>query len=160
MGLDVIAYERIEWLGSMDGDHEADDTACVYPNDDFPTRADGLEAGWYRWSGRQHDFRAGSYSSYNWWRDRLAEMIGSSAQAIWQKPEPGPFVELIDFADNEGALGPATSRKLAADFADWADRAESFAATLGESAGYFTETYDNFRRAFEIAATGGAVQFC
>lgn len=160
MSLDIIAYEQVQWLGPSSAELEADDTACLNPNDDFPGRADGLERGWYRFKGRQHDFGAGSYSSYNWWRERLAEMIGTSAEAVWQKPEPGPFMELIDFADNEGVIGSATSKKLAGDFADWADRAKGFAATLDESTDYFNETYDNFREAFGIAAGGGAVQFC
>jgi hypothetical protein len=41
-----------------------------------------------------------------------------TAEQVWAARPEGPFVELIDFADNEGMIGPRAAAKLAKDFAD------------------------------------------
>ncbi len=60
MGLDVVAYEKLEWVRELTDDDPPDDLVPLAPNDDFPARADGLRAGWYRASGARLEFRAGS----------------------------------------------------------------------------------------------------
>jgi hypothetical protein len=71
---------------------------------------------------------------------------------------PGPFWELIQFADNEGYIGPTVAAKLATDFANWADRAKEFAKDpeVGE---WWLVSYNKWRQAFELAADGGVVDF-
>jgi hypothetical protein len=159
MGLDVTAVERIALVAPIDQETDEEGVVCVYENPDFPKQADGLAPGWYRAEGRRHDFRAGSYSPYGVFREMLAMLVGRTTEAIWADHAPGPFYELIDFADNEGAIGPKTSRKLAGDFVVWQDRAKTYAETLGENGPGFLELYSDFRKAFEIAAGSGVVLF-
>jgi len=75
------------------------------------------------------------------------------------EPAAGPFVELIDFADNEGIIGPRTSAKLAADLVDWKSRAEAHAAAFeNEDEGrFFLDCYAEWTRAFDLAKNGGVV---
>ena len=141
----------------------------IYPNDFVAGQSDGLE-GVYRDEGESAHFRAGSYSGYNQWRERLAELAGyepsphpgilhagepSSAATVWADPKPGPFVELINFSDCEGVIGPVTSAKLAQDFAAFQEQADA----VEDWEGWFREQYAKWRTAFETAAQGGCVEF-
>lgn len=101
-------------------------------------------------------FRAGSYSGYGAWRDWLAKVAGyESAKSVWDNPPPeGPFVELINFADNEGVIGPIASAKLAMDFAAFREAAEKHSDGL-----WYFEAYCKWQEAFEMAADNGAVDF-
>jgi len=134
--------------------------ARIYPNPDFPAQAEGIEDGYYGYENSM-DFRAGSYSGYNQWRDELARMAGYApvasdhspyAAGAWQK-KSGPFWELINFADNEGCIGPKTSAKLAKDFAEF-----QHAADLNPDE-WFRQKYAYWRKAFELASNDGAVDF-
>jgi len=69
---------------------------------------------------------------------------------------PGPFMELINFSDCEGTLGPVVCAKLAEDFQEFDDRAKS--AWGGDSGPY--AIYSNWRKAVEMAADRGAIAFC
>ena len=63
-----------------------------------------------------------------------------------------PFVELIDFADNEGYIGPTVAAKLARDFA------QHEASILSpEVEGWQAKLYRDWRHAFELAADNGCV---
>ena len=168
MGLDITAYTKLTKVA--DGTEELRQTEgydwrtqwLVTPGDialtekDFPGRTIGLAPGLYSYAKR-HDFRAGSYSGYNDLRRWLAVLAGhGTPEAVWAKrqaamPCEGPFVELIDFSDCEGIIGPVVSAKLARDFADFQDRVGDF--------GYDAQLYGHWRRAFEMAADGGAVDF-
>jgi hypothetical protein len=64
----------------------------------------------------------------------------------------GPFYELIWFADNEGCIGPDAAKDLLADFR------EHEAAYVPPS-GWTAATYQDWTRAFELAADGGLVRF-
>ena len=80
-----------------------------------------------------------------------------SATAVWDNPPPNaPFVELINFSDCEGFIGPVASAKLAKDFAAFRDRAQSADSTHGA---YDFERYCKWQEAFEFAADNGCVQF-
>ena len=167
MGLDIIAFEKIEFLcadpDSADSPYDVDDEsfAHLYPNDDFPSRADALVRGVYRSTGKRMEFRAGSYSGYSAWREALARLVGTTAERVFAGTVPPAFGELIDFADNEGLIGPQTSAKLAKDFASWKARAATHAKTMRAAEGAaFMEGYASFQEAFELAANGGAIQFC
>lgn len=167
MGLDITAYRK---LTKTDAAELGDDG---WPKDymnfwrarhvastenEFLGRTEGVEQdAAYSFASRM-DFRAGSYSGYNDWRDNLAKVAGhESAQAAWDKPPPdgSPFWELINFFDNEGIIGPMVSAKLAADFAAHKDAAER----LWGPDSWFFGLYCTWQKAFEIAADGGAVNF-
>jgi hypothetical protein len=144
MGLDITAYSR---MVPLECDSESCDHVCPYVNPDFPEQADGVSDQCYgkTLQSQVHAFRAGSYSGYNWWRDELANMARGSAA----------FQELIEFSDCEGTIGPRTSRKLAADFARFQERADA----RKDDSTMFTEKYRLWRKAFDIAADGGFVRF-
>jgi len=172
MGLRVDSYGRVSLKRRVDpktffasgGSGKLDERTEVflYPHEPHARQRDGMPSGVYAWSDREA-FDVGSYHAYNLWRSLLATLLGTTDRAIWKNPRPGPFVEIINFADNEGFFGPVTSGKLAADFAAWRPRAEEFAAGFeGPREGrWFMETYDGFAKAFRHAAAHGegVVQF-
>jgi hypothetical protein len=172
MVLDVSAYSNIKLLENVHLDEDGDpvddpvDDAgelvdyfrpCV--NADYPSHAEGIEDRALYDYEEEFRFCAGSYSGYNTWRNCLAHFAGyESAKSVWDHPElVGPFVELIDFSDCEGAIGSSLSAKLAKDFADFNDRAKKTAAEYGGD--WFYSLYQEWQKAFELAAQNGAISF-
>lgn len=162
MGLDITAYSKLKAVRPRpkyeDESGYAESLESLPPN--HASQADRMEGmepkTWYRVEGKTFGFRAGSYSGYNRWREWLAELAGhGSPQNVWNNPKPGPFVELINFSDCEGTIGPVVSAKLAKDFAEWDDRAKA----ADKADGYDYGKYREWRKAFEMAADGGAVTF-
>jgi hypothetical protein len=153
---------------------EAEDVIWVSPNSDFLERSDGYQEGFYRVHGERVGFRAGSYSGYGNWRRHLCRMaLGEEPEEVWATPEVfagRPFVELINFSDCEGVIGPKTSAKLARDFADFAEQAEQYVEQNGrgdktgkvgpeQGIDWFLESYREWREAFDLAADDGFVTF-
>lgn len=177
MGLDITAYSKLEKLDCVfDADGEPINPVTREPVEgyfqahisrDFPKQGDGLtDRAVYSYE-KSEGFRAGSYSGYNAWRERLAELAGYPAEpserdgkglrhdeGAWSA-KGGPFHELINFSDCEGDIGPVISAKLAKDFADFQDRADA----IMDHDGYWRDKYASWRRAFEMAAQNGAVSF-
>jgi hypothetical protein len=182
MGLDISVFRKVTFVREMTEDEDEGDDwqrRCrISANPDFVERFDGMKDGLYEVSGdyerassakyeggepdpdRLH-FRAGSYSGYSWWRSHLAKLAGYSAEhrGSWDVPAAGPFVELVNFSDCEGAIGPKTSAKLAKDFADWQERADAYSVTIEEDGAWFASQYALWRKAFEMAAGEGVVDF-
>lgn len=167
MGLDITAYRKLRKVENPT-EADRDENFTVYANDSFPGRAAGLEdRAVYQTTEDAFGLRAGSYGGYSWWRDELAKLAGypqgtyeqygkdwpSHCVACWNGAT-GPFSELINFSDCEGAIGPEVSAKLAKDFADFDARAKEFDPGRG-----WYERYCDWRKAFEMAADDGAVQF-
>lgn len=171
MGLDITAYRKLkaapDALLDEDGyplDWERFDIITQSDIDrtekDFPGSTKGLKAGVYSFEAT-HNFKAGSYGGYNEWREELARMAhGMPAKAVWVLPPRADFAfqELINFTDCEGVIGPEVAAKLAKDFAAHQDRAEKFATTIADGE-WFISRYSEWRKAFEMAADGGAVDF-
>lgn len=169
MGLDITAYKGLVTVQNPKLDDEG------YPVDweknwlprhgveseqHFPGRARGVDLEAVYTFTDSLRFRAGSYGSYNWWRDQLAKFAGyASAQDAWDKGSTGPFSELIEFSDCEGVIGPVVSAKLARDFSDHATQAERYAATMGEGGKHWFQLYRLWQSAFVMAADTGAVEF-
>lgn len=171
MGLDITAYRKLtlDPDAKLDADGQPENDAAQvnfsraiigWTEDNFPGRTAGIEPGTYTFS-ESHCFRAGSYSGYNEWRRWLAEIVGlNTPQHIWDSENPqGPFVELINFADNEGVIGPTVSAKLAKDFAAHEARIAALACDDLSFDPYNLVKYREWRKAFEMAADGGAVEF-
>ena len=163
MGVEVLFYERVELVATTteaeEDEHDLpDDCVTLYLDHPSRTQHDGMLQGFYRPSGKVDSLSA-TYSGYARWRATLARMLGTTAEAIWGDPRPGPFVELIDFADHAGVIGPRTAAKLARDFAEHRALAQSFAATLGDKAGWFLGGYDAWARALAVVGPEGAVRF-
>lgn len=160
MGLDITAYRK---LTAADGEADWEITIRLdaFAELHFPGRMVGVTPGVYTFAERL-DFRAGSYSGYNDWRNWLASLAGfGTARALWDTIArdasfTGPFVELINFADNEGVLGPVVSAKLARDFAEFQSRVDALST---DTHGFYVGRYEMWRKAFEIASDHGAVDF-
>lgn len=152
MGLDIEAYKKMKKVayperdvdrGLVDWENlvEIDQSTLDYTEQYFKGRTQGLVAGVYSPDDSLR-FRAGAYSYYNRFREKL-ENIASNSQLF----------ELIIFSDCEGFIGPIVSKKLAKDFNDLEETARE---KLDE---YDFETYLNFKKAFELASEEGCVQF-
>ncbi len=176
MGLDITAYRQLTKLDVLfNEDGEPIDPSTnepmenyfkPYSNPDFPGRADGLD-GTYSYEYAEHVFSRG-YGSYGRWRETLAKLAGyplhervkfgaveaSHAAAAWNgKIIEGPFYELVNFADNEGTIGPIVAAKLLRDFVEFDERAKAITEPL------FYDGYCDMRRGLEIAADSGALDF-
>lgn len=168
MGLDITAFRGLRVVRERPKDDETgyeEGLVTFYPNPDFMGREGEIQKNsWYSSEDSFH-FRAGSYGGYNQWREQLAKMAGYPptehegysgketlcSAACWNGAT-GPFSELINFSDCEGVIGADVSKKLAKDFAQFQTRA----AALDP---YFMEMYAMWKKAFEMAADGGAVNF-
>lgn len=126
------------------------------PSSAWEHRADGLAAGWYRASWGC--FGVCSARRYTRWREWLAKAaLGVPFDDVWLDPEAfagRPFIELLDFADDEGVIGPRTAAKLFADF-DALVPAPSIRSVGLER----WDLFGHLRFAFEVAAAGGMVVF-
>ncbi len=105
MGLDISYYSKVKFIRKNDDNDCEDNEVHLWVNTDWPERADGLTDGIYSFD-TEDGFRAGSYDGYNTWREQLAALVGTTPEDVWANPQPGPFMELINFADNEGFIGP------------------------------------------------------
>lgn len=158
MGLDITAYRKLEEVRPINGsddDGYGEGLVRLWNNKDFASRFEDLKEKTLYRHAEEFDFRAGSYSGYNRWREWLAALVGTTPQKVWDDPKPGPFLELINFADNEGTIGPRTAAKLAKDFAAHDEQAKA----ADHNQGWDYERYQHWRKACEMAADGGAIAF-
>src|SRR5262245_58847787 len=166
MGLDIRAYNRLKLrpdINSNEWEHldyrkfVQISAQEIEWSQGFGERAGQLQPGTYEFE-KSYGFRAGSYSGYGAFRNWLAKLAGyGSAEAFWNgKATEGPFVELINFADNEGVFDACTSAKLAKDFANGDARAK---ASTGLEVIYYYGLYQQWRQALELAADGGCLRF-
>lgn len=170
MGLDISVYRQLRQVTDLPPEEsdERYELLHVFNIDEFAGREVPLTLGAHYTTDAERDcFRAGSYSGYGRWREQLAAMAGyppvdgegfshRHSNGAWNATE-GPFWELICFADNEGVIGSVAAAKLALDFAAHDEMAKGFAAN--DLQPWFYEMYQTWRRAFEAAADGGAVEF-
>jgi hypothetical protein len=177
MGISISAYKGIKRVDcghfNEDGepiDQQTGDEICfdfrAYANPDFPGREEGVEdRGFYIAEESGDGFSAG-YGSYNRLRDELAKLAGwpegeyeqygkkwpSHCADCWSG-KIGAFSELINFSDCEGCIGSVVSKKLAADFAQFQDKADAHENE------FFRSFYTAMRESFELAAQDGCVTF-
>lgn len=159
MGLDITYYSGLHPAPDAPRDEYGEvayDKFFTANDDNLDLRAADLAPGVYSFES-SGCLRAGSYSGYNAWRAELAQFAGyPSDRYVWDhEPEllGKPFVELISFSDCEGVIGPAVSAKLAADFAAHQERADAHKDE------WWRLKYAEWRKAFEVAANSGAVDF-
>lgn len=158
MGLDITAYKGLKEVKNPQLDEDGDlvnyDTewkpgaSMEWSEKHFTGRGEGVEADKVYTFEDEFGFRAGSYSGYNWWRNELEQFKGDVA-----------FQELINFADNEGVIGPVVSKKLLNDFKQYEQEAVEYANTLGENGSWWLDKYRDWMKAFEYASQNGAVDF-
>ena len=175
MGLDITAYRQL----TPDSAHRLNfekprmnrvrfGASMEWSESAFPGRGQGVESNiTYRYTDIMR-FRAGSYGGYGTWRRQLAMLAGlpdltglagEDYKVAVESMHGKPFSELVNFADNEGVIGPVVSAKLAKDFRDHLPQAEALNRQSLNSA-WFLAKYNEWMAAFEMAADGGAVQFC
>lgn len=182
MGLDITAYRKLTKLDCVfDAGGEPIDKKTEEPmdydfrawvNPDFEGRADDIESKAFYSAADSFGFRAGSYSGYNGWREELSRLAGYPSVQVDRygtgniqerhdygafNADGGPFWEMINFSDCEGVIGATISAKLAKDFAEFDEKAKAFNSNGPED--WFYGKYQEWRKAFEMAADGGAVQF-
>ena len=158
MGLDITVYMNIrnERACTEDDDNNGvpDNMTTFYIEPHFPLAAPDIPKNRVWSYSDSWAFRAGSYSGYNEWRDRLTTLAGFPKD--WNERKNCtdlPFYELVWFSDCEGVIGPATCAKLAKDFEQWSSWAH------GSGDDWFIRLYDEFKQAFKDAANNGAVEF-
>jgi len=113
------------------------------------------------------DFRAGSYSSYNSFRNHLScAMLGVTVSSAWENEEKYSdhlIWNLLNFSDCEGAIGPAVSNLIHKGLVDNQDKFSSYLRDSNEigkmDEEYYSETYNNFINAFAIGKQEGIVVF-
>jgi len=172
MGLDICAYSNImkqpePEVQKVVGKLLASLGEEILEVFEVTDRCHDLEEGVYldTFDTVQHHFRAGSYSGYNEFRNRLSKaLLGVEASAVWEDPatfEGRPGYEMIDFSDCEGTISSSVADKLRQDLVENRD---VFKAHLIEVFGedndqveWSMETYDNFIYAFELASENGVV---
>ena len=102
----------------------------------YHERLDGLPEGVYRFDGETLGFDVGGASEYYAFLERFSStVLGLDLGSIRKNPQAqvgSPFIELLDFSDNEGAIGPDTSRKLAHDFAQYGESLKHAASHVNE----------------------------
>lgn len=186
MGLDISAYSKL--IRSSDQSDEGGYECIRIWRDSFGYCE--LEEGHWESTpaSRYHSFRAGSYSSYNQFRDDLCRAIhGVTSDHVYENLEEydgAQFIGLINFSDCDGMIGPAVSGILYQEFkenrgrfirniSDYPDFSKEtldpvafeteFPIEFSLSPNhieYYIGLYDDFMLAFEIASDGGVVQFC
>lgn len=171
MGLDITAYSGTQAVRAFDDKFGVEEYETEYyfsdegkycaiygKNNASFTQNDGLVPGAYSYEN-EHGFRAGSYSSYNRWRDQLAHLAGyGCAENAWALCKDGipadkPFIELINFSDCEGTIGSKTATKLLTDF----EKYDKVAMEVEDP--WFYDLYTEWKTAFQMAADNGFVSF-
>lgn len=171
MGLDITAYRKVVKETDVPLTEDGDPVNWgkyrkAWVNPAFPGREGSIENGAIYSHEEAFGFRAGGYGWFGEWREMLAKIAGYPAAeaethrgvqilhaaSCWNGAT-GPFSELINFADNEGILGPEVSKKLLADFIAFEDQARA------SEDPDFVESYLEWKHAFELAADGGMVDF-
>ena len=166
MGLDITAYKNVKLIGAAQSYEEYEENydwrETDYIETWVPNHFGDAYAGTIPGSVYEAEdsfgFRAGSYSGYNYWRNWLSiTFLGVSAQEVWDNAETysnKPFWRLIEFADNEGVIGPIWSAKLAIDFANHQATVDALPCEQ-----WLKDCYAYWRKAFEMAAQNGYVKF-
>lgn len=156
MGLDITAFAKLVQVEDLDRADIIITQQMIDWSQQFGERCGDLKPGRYIATGEQYGFGAGSYSGYNDWRDELARLVGlNEAGDVFDPAVTGPFVELINFADNEGYIGAKVAAKLHKDFLDHRDKAK----VQDTDRAWFYSKYERWMRAFELAADNGVVDF-
>jgi len=168
MGLDITAYQGIKLIDTCDVDdfeekHDWETTCHVWPGyadgTHYPEQLAGgniVPDGVYEYE-EKFGFRAASYSWYNQWREILSMLfIGVIPACVWASPgnyKEHPFYYIVNFSDCEGVIAGAAAKKLANDFETFSTRAHQHPDD------WFIRIYDDFHKAFRMAASNGFVDF-
>lgn len=112
------------------------------------------------------DFCAGSYGGYSVYRNELSDLAfgmkndltSFGDNSYWNRLTAlgeGPFWEQINFADNEGSIGPVAAEKL---YHDYVNNRDKFLAHVDNDE-RFVYLYDEWTQAYDLARHDGLVRF-
>lgn len=148
--------------GHEDGDHRV---AFAYAG--MEQSLDGLMAGQCYEVQDRIEALARSYTGYGIIREHICHaVLGIEPETVWHNAEEyrdKPMYEFINFADNEGCIGPAACARLAADFEQNREKFVLYAESVSSddtddySAEELVESYDRLAEGFRHAADTGLV---
>ena len=159
MSLDITAYKQIkvaenQWLDEYEEPLE-DGGFDFWVNPDFPNRANVIIPDKIYVAADTYRFRAGSYSSYNYFRERLALVAGwENIQECWNA-NSGCLWELINFSDCEGTLDTEVCQKLLKDI----QSIKTPTSIVSQDDECFWSKFNDWVKALEFASDNGAISF-
>lgn len=155
MGLSVTLHKGVSPSPLNDnGDFMA------YQTDEmFLYNSTALQDGAWYVSKKQEHVIDYAYSSHRVFREKLASLIGLTAEQIWATPSKykhNPFFKFINFADNEGVIDWISAKEIAADFVKYKDDAQKdFANDV-----HFINAYQSWMDGFlKCAKKGNVIEF-
>jgi hypothetical protein len=118
-------------------------------------------------SSNDIDFRAGSYSSYNSFRNHLScALLGVTVSEAWENEETYSdhlIWDLLNFSDCEGVIGPTVSDVIHKGLVDNQSKFSSYLRSRSDvgkmDEEYYNQTYANFMDAFAFGKQEGIVIF-
>ncbi len=119
MALLVTAVAKAVFVSSWRKAELGDNHCRIYSAVGFAARLDGKRKGVYSFDGEPIAFAVGSYiSNSSWMRLLSLAVFGVPSEEVWKNPmvyKGLPFFELV-YMEDQGSIGPKTSKKLVADF--------------------------------------------
>ena len=150
MGLDITAYRNIKIV-------EGEESEYYFANSGFKqSNMTNIENKEIQIDfDESFDFRAGSYSGYNIFRNELCLASNNiTAEQLWSlQDETLKFYWLINFSDCEGYIGTSYCKILYDEFVKYEEEVK---IKLDE---YYHGKYDDFKEAFKVGASDGLVDF-
>lgn len=179
MGVDIYFYERAD----LTDEHEPRQESCYDDGHVLAFTLEGQEHALvglepercYATSGEDAHISQ-AYHNYNRYREVLCySVLGLDPREVWEDwlaHADKPFYNQINFADNEGVIGPVASRALADDYAQ---RREEFVEGMPSAiehyfgqeglreydrqSAYYLAKYDEYAKGFALAADTGLVEY-
>lgn len=164
MGLDVGVYSNIKEVDvqgidieDIEDEIDYDFIAYVLDVEDWAYKIKNLTKDGYYTGTYEGNFVSYSYGSHSMFRVELLKLIKREDLLIkneinWEiLPNDIPFIDLIDFADNEGCLDWEVSNKLYNDFNEWLPKAILYFDFIG------LDRYKSWMEAFEVAKNNKGV---
>lgn len=154
MGLDTYIHTLTgKTYKEFDEDRSGVQVFVISP--EWEDRISDLEKDvWYESDGGAH-MTSYSYSTHGRFRQALADVAHGGCQ--WLDVDEGPFVKLIQFADNEGAITWTTAGQLAKDFR----RFETAFRKMFADNDWMLSIYNEWMKGCETCAIEkGVIEFC
>jgi hypothetical protein len=158
VGLSITAYSKASLLPKHERtDHCYDEHVIAFAYSCFPRSYRGLA---------DADVVTGENIGDRCYDMLSTAFLGVEATTVFKDPEQyvdAPFFELINFADNEGAIGPDAAADLVKDFEDgrshWADYVVAKLSDHAMKSRYYLEKYEDWAHACRLAADHGLIDF-
>ena len=132
--------------------------ASFYSNPEFPAHISGLDSElFYKCNGKRMLFGAATYIEYGEFKNHLAKIAGfETAEKLWTSGVPTFFLELINFSNSVGTIGPVICQKLYSDSKDNYEIAEKYFINLDNGEKFWMH-YQNWCKALHVAKQNGAI---